>query len=582
MKIKKLEIDGFRSLVQFSITFDDALTLIVGENDAGKTSLIECLKVITQGRTVGPDDLTYGRDQLTIVVEIDDFIFKRTYQRENGVVTQTSFNAFPTQDFLERTLEKLNNDQFNLSIEENQVYVKQVARTFGLTVRANSILDNLRKSVIEKIENNNEDLVIENAVFPHFNSIQLDGRQFENIPAFFKEVFLKEKQANIWLEPVAENTTIESFVRAHLEKYSDDVTSQIKERGILDKLKIYLHDLTDIRVEPVFQTRDLNVDAKVKFLENNTEINIDNKGDGTKRRITMALLEFKKEQSLVPNDDQTIYLLDEPDTHLHVKAQLELIETIQGFASAKNQVIFTTHSPFIVNAVKPSQIRLLSRDDGVTNIKFIRDAALTDPGRLLRSLGIENMHLFFSRQLIIVEGETEEHFLPIYYLKQNQRTMSSRLVKIINVKGVHNIVGFARAILELHDNTKIYILCDNDISGELAELIAQIRVPDDHKFYVGTREFEDAFQSDVLHRCWSRYYEECERLAPADWTPEAIEQLKETCIASNKKFSKALKELNQGGKAMTKPMLGKALGDYAEPDEIPQPIHNLFTKLENT
>jgi len=279
------------------------------------------------------------------------------------------------------------------------------------------------------------------------------------------------------------------------------VTTQIQDRGIIAKLKIFLPELTEVKVEPIFHARDLNVDAKVKFLENGNEISIDNKGDGTKRRMTMALLEFKKEQSLIPNDDQTIYLLDEPDTHLHVKAQLELIETVDGFSTAGNQVILTTHSPFVVNAVKPSQIRLLVRNNGSSTLRSLS----ADPSystKILRALGIENTHLFFSRKLVIVEGETEEQFLPAQYLKQTDHTLSSGLIKVINVRGVQNIVGFALAILELHDPTQIFILCDNDASPELQELIDKLNIPINQKFKIGIKEFENAFKSMALNATW--------------------------------------------------------------------------------
>jgi DNA repair exonuclease SbcCD ATPase subunit len=49
VKIRKLSVNGFRCLLEFCVDFDEELTVIVGENDAGKSSLIECLKVITQG-----------------------------------------------------------------------------------------------------------------------------------------------------------------------------------------------------------------------------------------------------------------------------------------------------------------------------------------------------------------------------------------------------------------------------------------------------------------------------------------------------------------------------------------------------
>lgn len=580
MRLRKLDVSGFKSLVNFSIKFDDGLTLIVGENDSGKTSLIECLKVVTQGRQVRPDDLTYGQDQLIIAVEIDDFIFERKYKKEKDNVMEESFNAFPTNAFIEKTRSRLNSENFDTSVEDNQAYIKETARIFGLTVRSNSNIDNLRAGILEKLNNSQDKIIIENATFPRFNNIQLDGKQFENVPGFFKEVFLKEKQASIWQETISENTTIESFVRSHLEAYSNDMSKQIEEKGILSKLRIFLKDLTEIKVEPIFHARDLNVDAKVKFLENGNEINIDNKGDGTKRRITMALLEFKKEQTLIPNDSQTIYLLDEPDTHLHVKAQIELIETVKGFVSNGNQVILTTHSPFVLNAANPSQVRLLVKENNSTKIKFLKDD-LASSAYVFRSLGIENTHIFFSRQLVIVEGETEEQFLHANYLARTQNTLSSGLIKIINVQGVQNIVGFSRGILEFHDPGKIFILCDNDISDDLAKLIAELGIPDEHKFFVGNREFEDAFSSEVLHRCWKTYHDECGRAVPDSWIPETIEQLRIKCSDGSQKFSKSLRELNQGGKAMTKPLLGKALGSYSNIDELPDPIHSLFSRLIN-
>jgi len=579
LKLRRLDVNGFRSLAAFDISFDESLTVVVGENDAGKTSLIECLKVVTQGRPVGPDDFTYGVNQLVISVEIDDFVFRKEYRKDGLAVREESFRAYPSRNYVERNLTILSDSSFDASSEAGQSNVKEVAKILGLTVRSNSNIENLKTQVISKLSSG-EELIIENASFPKFNNIQLDGRQFENVPAFFKEVFLKEKQASIWREQVSEGTTVETFVKSHLEAYSNEVSRQIQERGIIDKLRMFLRDLTEVKVEPIFYARDLNVDAKVKFLENGNEINIENKGDGTKRRITMALLEFKKEQSRVPNDDQTIYLLDEPDTHLHVRAQLELVETVEGFSAGGNQVILTTHSPFIVNAAKPGQIRMLSLINGATAIKSIH-ADPVSAARILRALGVENTHLFFSRQIVIVEGETEENFIPAQYLRQTQHTLSSGLVKVINVRGVQNIVGFARAILELHDPSRVFVLCDNDLSNELRELISSLNLPQENQFQVGTREFEDAFSSQVIHRCWSDYHSDCGRAAPTDWTIGAIEQVRLACASDGRKFSKAIRSLNRGGKTMSKPILGTALGARTEENELPQEIRNLFQQLTN-
>ncbi|GBO55325.1 hypothetical protein APA_3375 [Pseudanabaena sp. lw0831] len=577
MKIKRLKVDGFRSLVDFEITFDENLTIIVGENDSGKTSLIDCLKVITQGRSVTLDDITYGKDQLTISIEIDDSIFNRVYERSNNSIREISFHELPTPASLDKILERLNSNQSN---EQDKDYIFETARRFGSTVRANSNLDNLKNGIIEKIGNRTENLVIQNATFPRFNNIQLDGRQFENISDFFKEVFIKEKQSSIWQERIDENSTIEDFVKDRISEYSTEISQQLEELGILDKMRIFLRDLTDVKIELICQPRNLNIEAKVIFLENGNEINIDNKGDGTKRRITMALLEFKKEKSLVPGDDKTVYLLDEPDTHLHVKAQIDLVNTVEAFALSGNQVILTTHSPFIMNSVKPSQVRLLSRYRNNTSVVFLKENPLAIT-QSLRSLGVENTHLFFSRQIVLVEGETEENFISSYYLARTQRTISSGLIKVINAQGIQNIPGFAKAILELHGSEKVYVLYDNDASEELVSLIRCLNLPECQNFQIGHREFEDAFDSLVLYRCWVEYHNECGRTHPNTWCVDAIENLKSECTTSEdkNKFSKALKSLNQGGKKMTKPLFGQALGTYITSEELPLIIGNLFTLL---
>ncbi|MFC5079751.1 hypothetical protein VTH8203_04441 [Vibrio thalassae] len=293
---------------------------------------------------------------------------------------------------------------------------------------------------------------------------------------------MKEKQSSIWSEKVTDDLTVEEFVQSKIEAYSNEVTEKIRNDGILTKIRMFFGEDADMKITPLYQSRDLSVDAKVQFLEGDNEINISKKGYGTKRRISMALLEYKKEQSIIEGDSSIIYLLDEPDTHLHVKAQVELLDTIQGFSDAGNQVILTTHSPFVINQIQPKHIRLIENKDNVSRVKFLRDEPEVS-NRILRSLGVENTYLFFSRHLVIVEGETEEGFLPEYFISQFDKPIGSNLVKIINTKGITNIPGFCKAILEIHDPEKIYLLFDNDATDELNEVIEALNVPDTRPFY---------------------------------------------------------------------------------------------------
>lgn len=566
MKIKDLTVDGFRCLLGFEVRFEDDLTVIVGENDAGKSSLIECLKVVTQGRKVEKDDFNHDRTQIKICLGTEEFKFGKVYDLNEDAIIEANLTATPTEEYIEKIRNWLTDENLNLDDIGEQEKVRQTAKTVGLTVRSNSNVTNLKTSILEKFDGT--DIEIAGASFPSFNNIQLDGRHFENVSGFFKEVFLKGKQSEIWDEKITKDQTIEEFVKDKINSYSAHVEQSIKDTGVLSRMQLFLKDLTEVKIEPIYQKKDLNIDAKVKFLEHGKEVSIDKKGDGTKRRITMALLEYKKEQSLIEHDASTIYLLDEPDTHLHVKAQLEFLDTVKGFAANGSLVILTTHSPFIINSVKPKKLRLLENNNNHSKIKYIKsDPEYAD--RILRTLGIENTYLFFAKHIIIVEGETEEQFIPSYFIKAFDETLSSSLVKIINCKGIPNIPGFAKALLEIHSPEKVHLLFDNDASPELTELIDRLQIPDDRKYIVGTKEFEDAFTDEALYTAWAAYLTSYEKEIPETWSVESIRKLRAECAENGKKFSKEIRSLNQRGKKMSKPIFANAIGQHLSDDDIP-------------
>lgn len=573
MKIKELNVDGFRCLLGFEVRFEDDLTVIVGENDAGKSSLIECLKVVTQGRKVEKDDFNHDLTKMTICVGTEEFKFGKVYELNEDSIIEGNLTASPTEEYIEKIRAWLTDKDLDLEDTGEQEKIRQTAKTIGLTVRSNSNIANLKATILEKFDG--EDIEIVGASFPSFNNIQLDGRHFENVSGFFKEVFLKGKQSEIWDEKISEDQTIEEFVKEKINSYSTHIEQSIKDTGVLSRMQLFLKDLTEVKIEPIYQKKDLNIDAKVKFMEHGKEVSIDKKGDGTKRRITMALLEYKKEQSLIEHDASTIYLLDEPDTHLHVKAQIEFLDTVKGFAANGSQVILTTHSPFIINSVKPKKLRLLENSNNHSKIKFIKSAP-DCADRILRSLGIENTYLFFSKHIIIVEGETEEQFIPSYFIRAFDETLSSSLVKVINCKGIPNIPGFAKALLEIHNPENIHLLFDNDASPELTDLIDRLQIPDRRKYVVGTKEFEDAFTDEALYSAWHAYLTSYEKEIPETWSVDAIRNLRAECADNGKKFSKEIRSLNQGGKKMSKPIFGNAIGQHLNDVDIPDRLLELI------
>lgn len=364
-----------------------------------------------------------------------------------------------------------------------------------------------------------------------------------------------------------------------MDQHTEYLIKDIEEKGIKNKLKQYLPELTDIKVNSDFNPNDINVNVKVQFLEDENVISVKKKGDGTKRRITMALLEYQSDQT-----ETSIHVFDEPDTHLHVKAQFEFLDILRNFSRMGRQVILTTHSPFIMNSVKSEKIRFLFLDNQETKLKTIEDDDELE--WTLNNLGIANTHLFFSRNVLIVEGYTEEDFINLLYPRLYGISLHSNLIKIIRGDGIEDASRLSKVLEDFIGVNNIYLLIDNDGDSKLLDLVDSLKVPDENVFKIGHKEFEDTFDPKMIYASWKEFIEakyDAEKLETfeMEWTEAKIEHIKEDCIKNGKKFSEELICFSRDTclVPMEKPNLGCALARKVGKDDLDNTLINLFSKI---
>lgn len=104
------------------------------------------------------------------------------------------------------------------------------------------------------------------------------------------------------------------------------------------------------------------------FKTNDLPLNIPltNRGEGTQLKIKNAVFRLLTEiQS--KNRDYRVFAFEEPETHLHPSAQIEMYETIKKLSGNTNyQIIITTHSPYIVKELakdKKNKILVVKRNE---------------------------------------------------------------------------------------------------------------------------------------------------------------------------------------------------------------------------
>ena len=106
--------------------------------------------------------------------------------------------------------------------------------------------------------------------------------------------------------------------------------------------------------------------------------------------------------------NEFIFLLDEPGLHLHPAGQKDLTTLLEDLAQ-KNQLIYTTHSPFMINRSNPQRVRLVTKDQKGTQVDS--EAYRENWKPLRQSIGLTVGDLFFfSDKGIFVEFPRSKPF----------------------------------------------------------------------------------------------------------------------------------------------------------------------------
>ena len=567
--LKSIKIKNFRSLKDFEMEFNKGLNVIIGENDAGKTSLIDSLKILFSKKRIDINDFNELQNPVTILLEDDDYSYYLESKFSEDSL-ENSYSIKPSLEKGEEIKEELNSDEFtNLEESFQKEILKRYSSIFNVTYRSNSRVETLRENILAEIEK--DDFIPAKSL--SYPISFLGSREFENIDSFFENTFFKELKEDIWDYRIDGKS-----IGQHIDDYIDDFKREQLENENAQELNAQLKEfLPDFKeINPIVTSEPkLNLKINVELLNtNNQQMLLEKMGDGTNRRTTLAIFKHKKDK----ND--LVYVFDEVETHLHIKAQLDVLRLLKDLSKEGKQIIITTHSPFLINQVNLDEIKLISLDAERGSQIFELDST-TQTQITLANLGIMNIDLFFTSKLLIVEGESELKFIPIMYEKLYGYPITQNFLKIVKADGIKDIPNFIRIIKNSFSKTDIFALMDNDADEETKERlnkwIENGMIENSNIFVIGQKEFEDTFPNDVLAQALSKYIsDECGY--EVEIGAKAIQK-----IRKSKKFSKSLGDIfyNMTYRGFSKPTFAQYLALYAEEEDIDEKFIRLFKLISD-
>jgi predicted ATPase len=201
-----------------------------------------------------------------------------------------------------------------------------------------------------------------------------------------------------------------------------------------------------------------------------------------------------------------VILIDEPGLYLHARAQKDILDQLEDCAN-EQQVVFSTHSPYLIDVNNLGRIRLISRtanEGTVVSNKIHKGADQDTLTPVITAIGLD-----LSRGLdiakdnnVIFEGITD-----YYYTKAFQELISfafDKDVHFIPGSGADKVIILASLMIGWGLNHCIVL--DNDSKGRQTEdRVVEALGPDNVKIVrvsdIKDQEIEDLFTKEDFIKC---------------------------------------------------------------------------------
>lgn len=464
MYLKTFRIKNFRGIRETTLNFSPGINILIGENNAGKTSVLDALRICLG------------------------------FKEHNALrVRKKDFNIFyPYEDIEFDLIFSIKNDY------ERACFIELYnASTDTLDIHFRFNLNN--KSPIEKINSNiwggeNEGQNIPNEIFQLFINVYLSALRDA-------KKYLTPGRFNIlgkFLSDIDEKKFSEEYNK---EEMIDELNNKIDNSSFLDFVKEvnseyingHLKNLTfddnNLNIEITSLSKDFeeyakNLKINIPSINNITsKLELDQNGLGYNNLIYMSILLSRL--SILKEQEDSLFLsliIEEPEAHLQPQLQNLFFSYLDSLNEKLNykesfQIFISSHSPTLTAKANLNSINILQKfDDNCVNAKLcdiIKEKENRD--YLHKFLDVTKSQLLFSKRLIFVEGISEALLIPVF-AKKLDYDLDKKGIEIVIIQGLS-----FKHFVPLFENNDLFfkgvIITDNDkksIDGEESETFEKI------------------------------------------------------------------------------------------------------------
>ena len=466
MYLAELKIWNFRKFSSnedepgLALNFTPGLNLLVGENNSGKTAIVDAIKYTIHTQSYESIRIEYEDFHLS-VGETDET------KRASEFRVECIFRGFSNDEakfFLEWLgMEKNNQGKYEYYLKVF-LTAKRNKDTIYYDIKAGP--DHEGKQLSGEARNLLRSTYLkplrdaEKEMSPRRNSRLA---QILNSHDAFKG---KEEEHYIFETIKEANEKIQRYFKGidHAEAPLPDQEG----KNLLEEINDYLEEFGGInnKLQSNFTLARLNLKNILERL--NLEITDNKSGLGSQNLLFIAteLLLLKRDSY----QGLKLALVEEIEAHLHVQAQIRLIDYLQEEVKSSDvQLIMTTHSTDLASKVRLENLIICKDDKAFPMGQNYTTLNKGDYLFLERFLDSTKANLFFAQGVILVEGDSENLLLPTI-ADIIEKPFSKHGVTVVNV-GNTAFLRYSRIFKRKHPelgvlNIPVAAITDNDIKPD--------------------------------------------------------------------------------------------------------------------
>lgn len=438
MKLIRVRIKNYRSILDSGVIELRDYSVLVGKNNEGKTNILNAISVAFQVmREFSPhNSFSFAPSRL---------MAKRYY----------SFDVDYPMDYQSKGEAFINNNptsislSFSLSEDEKRGLFKETRLTYNAPIEIIIVFEKTGVSINVARRRKDDEQSSKTKSLVSFI--------IESFGIIYIPTIRTSEQSMRIIEQIVSNGL--SSLR-HDEGYREayELINK-KEQEKLDEISANLSPIMKQFIPNVSSVKLDRGHASIRtmrrdigfIIDDGSETSIEQKGDGIKSLIQIALLKETSET------DNGIILIEEPESHLHSGAIHELCKVLQEI-SKKQQIVVTTHSPIFINSSH------LDCNYIVNEQKCAPTGSLSD---IRNVLGVHfSDSLFSSDCVVVVEGESDKkiysHLLslasPLF-----KKCLESGTISFVVTRGASKAPSFLSFMDQLL--VRYFAIWDNDDEG---------------------------------------------------------------------------------------------------------------------